>query len=201
MRFSNIYVKVFILTAIISIISLIYSGYLKTMNNTEVEKTLFVRNIEKMSATEILNAEYEDISVKTISKLLNAYNDKNMTEVSRVDYRVNKNKDYSIAQKYVETISDCEKFRLHDVQVENGSLYSISGYFTYSYLPGTKNEKNRVYASTEYIIKKINNDYVITYLTTKKYVGKTEEDGIKESMEHGKSVYGVENLLNLSFEE
>lgn len=202
MKFSRVYIKVFIFTLIISVISMIYSSYLKDMQTQETQKTLFERNTERYSAQELINAEYEDIALKTVSKLLQAYNDKDMTIVKNLDYRIKKNNDVNLTTRYMETLSSCEKFRLHDVQVDAGSTYSISGFFTYSYLSKGTREKDRIYAATEFIIKKINDVYCITYLETKNFAPQyTEEEGIKMSLQRGKDTFGVENLLNLVFEK
>lgn len=203
MNFGKMYIKVFIITLIIAIISCLYSGYIKSVQKAENEKTLFVRNTEKMVAQDLIEQEIEISTIKTISKLLNAYNEKNMTEVKNIDYRLKQNANPNITKKYIESLVDCHNFKLHDVQIEESSIYTISGFFTYSYLSSPNKESTRTYSSTDFIIKKIDGQYVITYLETRQFMPEynTESDGIEAARKHGKETYGTENLLNLIFEE
>ena len=202
MRFWKLYAKVFVITAIIYIIMTIYGNYVDNLKTKENQKTLFQTKTEELQAQDIIEQEIEKTAIKTISNLLNAYNNKDMTTVKNIDYRVKNNTNIDITQKYINTLTNCYQFKLHDIQIDNSSIYSISGFFTYSYLTQENKENTRVYSATNFIIKKINDNYMITYLDTKSFAPDyTLKQGVELAIKHGKERYGVENLLNLVFEE
>lgn len=133
-------------------------------NMYKIEESNFEKSIDRQQNTNVNSIESKGEIEQVFAKLIQAYNEKNFQLLAEVDNRYATNLNSKEGINYVKAINSCHAFNLHSVMIKEVSVKSISGYMIYSYRKNGEMTDN--YVLSEYKVKSLNSNLVITYLNT-----------------------------------
>ena len=134
-------------------------------NMYKIDETNFGQTVNTPNENVNINSIESKTEIEQVfERLIQAYNEKNTKLLAEVDNRYATSINTKEGINYVKAINNCHTFNLYSVMIKDVTVKSISGYMIYSYRRNGEMTDN--YVLSEYKVKSLNGNLVITYLNT-----------------------------------